>query len=53
LAVSEAAGKVAAFIGDQRETWIYENDSVRKRTLDKTARDTQDKIGSPSRRDFG
>ncbi|MDD1749696.1 MAG: hypothetical protein LUO89_07450 [Methanothrix sp.] len=45
LGVSEAAGKVAAFIDDQRETWVYENDAVRKKTLDTIARETLKKIG--------
>jgi len=45
LAVSEAAGKVAAFIGDQRETWLYENDGIRKKSLDTIARETLEKIG--------
>jgi hypothetical protein len=45
LDVSEAAGKVSAFIGDQRETWLYENDGVRKISLDTIARETLEKIG--------
>lgn len=44
LCIREGKKKVSSFIDDQRETFIYENEGVRKKTLDTLAREALEKV---------
>lgn len=44
LGIKKAAGKIKSFLNDNRETWLYENDSARIRTIGETAADAVRKL---------
>jgi len=44
---------VGRFINDSRETWIYENDSVRRRTLGDIAGEALQKLRSVQQEENG
>lgn len=44
LGIEKAVEKVKSFLGDIRETWLYENDSVAKKTLGEISKDALKKL---------
>ena len=44
LRIEKAVEKVKSFLGDTRETWLYENDSVAKKTLGEISKDALKKL---------
>jgi len=48
LGIREAEPAVTGFLGDGRETWIYENDSVSRRTLGEIASEALKKLRGTS-----
>ncbi len=44
LDVRESSEKIEGFLDDERETWIYENDSVCKKTIDRIAEEALKKL---------
>ncbi len=45
LGISGSEDKMRALLGDTRETWLYENDGVRKKTLAEIAGEALKKLG--------
>jgi hypothetical protein len=45
LQIKELAGRMKGFLGDQREIWFYENDSVSRKHIGTIAEEALKKMG--------